>query len=292
MRAAGTARWSTMSPRPLAALLAALAALALVAGPRAPGIGTGRPVRLETIRQAASLVQPDPSPEPTRAVPPAAVAPDPVAEAVAVATRAAAGVVSAPRGRLVALTFDDGPDSRWTPQVLALLARYHAHATFCVIGRQVRTRAALIRAIVAQGHTLCNHSWSHDEQLATRPASVIDRELAQTDAALRSAVPGVPVPWFRAPGGTWTPALTRLLARSAHAPLDWSVDPRDWDKPGAAAIVHSVLAGLRPGAVVDLHDGGGDRSQTVAALRVLLPALAARHYTCVPVTAAMAARTF
>lgn len=291
------------SARRRAAAGAALVVVALAGGAlSAPATGTGRvPGHLVAIRQAAPVAAQllDPTPAPTPGVPAAAVTVehsvdaartgDAAAAAAAAARRRA--LAAAPVGRVVALTFDDGPDSRWTPQVLALLARYHAHATFCVIGRQVRTREWLIRAVVAQGHTLCNHSWSHDERLGTRSPAVIDSELARTDAAIERSWRTAPVRWFRAPGGAWTPPLTAAVARAGQAPLDWTVDPRDWDHRSAAEIVHAVLAGLRPGAVVDLHDGGGDRSQTVAALTVLLPALAARGYTCVAVTPALAART-
>jgi peptidoglycan/xylan/chitin deacetylase (PgdA/CDA1 family) len=178
------------------------------------------------------------------------------------------------RGHLVApqplaLTFDDGPDPYWTPRVLRLLAIAHVHATFCVVGREVAKHPELVRAIVNGGHTLCNHTWHHDEQLASRTPAVLRAELARTQAAVRRAA-GVTPRLFRAPGGAWSPAVEREARRQGMTPLKWSVDPRDWTRPGARDIAVRVLGGLRPGAIVLLHDGGGERAQTLKALKFLL----------------------
>ncbi|HUR15285.1 MAG TPA: polysaccharide deacetylase family protein [Mycobacteriales bacterium] len=186
------------------------------------------------------------------------------------------------RARAYALTFDDGPDPTWTPRVLRLLAAAHARATFCVVGRQVARHPELVRAIVRGGHALCNHSWSHDERLPSRSPAVVTRELARTQAAVRRAA-GVTPRLFRAPGGVWSPALEREARRQGMSTLGWNVDPRDWTTPGARAIAREVLRGVRPGAVVLLHDGGGHRGQTLVAVRFLLARLRALHYQPSPV---------
>jgi peptidoglycan/xylan/chitin deacetylase (PgdA/CDA1 family) len=178
----------------------------------------------------------------------------------------------------VALTFDDGPDPTWTPRVLRLLALAHTRATFCVVGREVAKHPELVRAIVKGGHALCNHTWSHDELLAHRSPAVMRAELARTQAAVRAAT-GVTPTLFRAPGGAWSPAVEREARRQGMTPLKWQVDPRDWARPGAKYVVGVVLATVRPGAVVLLHDGGGDRSQTLAALSFLLPRLRQMGYS-------------
>jgi peptidoglycan/xylan/chitin deacetylase (PgdA/CDA1 family) len=183
-------------------------------------------------------------------------------------------VVPPRRGRLVApralaLTFDDGPDPRWTPQVLKWLAGYHVHATFCLVGRHVAAHPELVRAIVRGGHALCNHTWSHDEKLGTKPAYVIRAEIARTQQAIFAAA-GVRPRLFRAPGGMWTGALVAEARRQGLTPLRWDVDPRDWAKPGALQIYRRVMANARAGDVILLHDGYGDRSQSVWALRALL----------------------
>ena len=179
----------------------------------------------------------------------------------------------------VALTFDDGPNPVWTPRVLALLARAHAHATFCLIGRQAARYPALVRAIVAAGHTLCNHTWDHDEALPSRTRAQILSEMTRAQDAITAAAGGKVPRLFRAPAGAWSPAV-EAAARSLHlTPLKWTVDPRDWSRPGARAILGVTLARLRPGGVLLLHDGGGSRDQTVAALARLLVLLPKLHYT-------------
>jgi peptidoglycan/xylan/chitin deacetylase (PgdA/CDA1 family) len=177
----------------------------------------------------------------------------------------------------VALTIDDGPDPTYTPQVLALLADAHVHATFCLIGKNAARYPQLVRDIVAGGHTLCDHTWDHDEQLRSRPAGEIALDISRGADAIRQAA-GVTPLLFRAPGGNWSPAL-EAQARAQHmTPLKWTVDPRDWSRPGERAILATVYAELRPGGVILCHDGGGDRSQTVAALKVLMTRLPAMGY--------------
>jgi peptidoglycan/xylan/chitin deacetylase (PgdA/CDA1 family) len=178
----------------------------------------------------------------------------------------------------VALTFDDGPNPKWTPLILQALAAAHVHATFCLIGRQAKQYPALVRAIVAGGHTLCNHTWDHDERLAHRTEEQILKEMSQSQAAITQASGGVVPHLFRAPGGSWSPQV-ELLARRLHmTPLKWTVDPKDWARPGASRIVGVVMARLRPGGIVLLHDGGGRRDQTLAALRYFLVRLPAYKY--------------
>ncbi|MER5704684.1 polysaccharide deacetylase family protein [Micromonospora sp. NPDC002296] len=176
----------------------------------------------------------------------------------------------------VALTFDDGPDPRYTPQVLALLRDYDVKATFCVVGENARNHPDLIQAIVADGHTLCNHSWQHDVLLGKRSPDVIRADLLRTNAAIRDAVPGAPIGYFRQPGGAWTYPVVSAAEEIGMIPLHWTVDPSDWRAPGAARIAAVVSAEVQPGAVVLLHDAGGDRQGTVDSLHGLLPDLTGR----------------
>lgn len=181
--------------------------------------------------------------------------------------------------RVVALTFDDGPHPEQTRQVLDLLAEYHAVATFCMVGKEVRAHPDVVRDVVRAGMRLCNHTVHHDEGLARRPAADIEQELLEAGDDLREAAgEDVPIEYFRAPGGTWSTPMRHLAARHGMHPLGWSVDPRDWSRPGAAAIVASVERAVRPGSVVLLHDGGGRREQTVAALRQVLAWLTGEGY--------------
>ena len=175
----------------------------------------------------------------------------------------------------VALTFDDGPFP-YTSQVLDLLARYHIKATFCVIGRQVAANAELIKRIVAEGHTLCDHTWSHDLNLRNRSADQIRAEMQKTIDAIHAVVPGVPVKYFREPGGMWSAQTVSIAASLGMASIHWAVDPSDWTRPPIQVIINRVLSHTGPGSIVLMHDGGGDRSNTVVALRTILPNLVSR----------------
>ncbi|MEQ4302555.1 polysaccharide deacetylase family protein [Plantactinospora sp. B6F1] len=176
--------------------------------------------------------------------------------------------------RYVALTFDDGPDPRYTPQTLAALREYHVKATFCLVGENAREHPELVRAIVAEGHTLCNHSWRHDTRLGSQPSASIRFDLERTNEAIRAAVPDARIGYFRQPGGAWTSRVVSVAQQLGMTSLHWAVDPQDWTRPGVGAIVSRVNAGIGPGAIVLLHDAGGNRQGTVVALRWLLPDLA------------------
>jgi peptidoglycan-N-acetylglucosamine deacetylase len=181
-------------------------------------------------------------------------------------------------GRSVALTFDDGPGPA-TGQVLDLLSRYGARATFCVTGRNATAYPALVQRIRAEGHRLCDHSVSHPQPFAALSHHQQEYEIAAAEEMIvKAGGAGTRVAWFRAPGGGFTSDNQRIAAANGLRPLGWSVDPRDWSRPGVTAIVGTVQRELRPGGVVLLHDAGGDRSQTVTALRQLLPWLTAQGY--------------
>ncbi|WP_117213434.1 polysaccharide deacetylase family protein [Allorhizocola rhizosphaerae] len=177
----------------------------------------------------------------------------------------------------VALTFDDGPDPRWTPEVLDLLRQHRVKATFCVVGMMVQEFPHLVREIASEGHTLCNHSWGHDTRLGTRAYSAILDDMKRTNDAIRAAAPGTRVSYFRHPGGAWTDTAVGAARSLGMSSLHWTVDPRDWGRPGARAIAAEVNQSTIPGAIVLLHDGGGDRRGTTEALRSILPNLAARY---------------
>ncbi|MFI6843277.1 polysaccharide deacetylase family protein [Kitasatospora sp. NBC_00085] len=181
-------------------------------------------------------------------------------------------------GRTVALTFDDGPGPATGP-VLDLLARYGVRATFCLVGQQASANPALVKRIVAGGHRLCDHTVDHPQPFAALSHDRAVYEISEgKDMIVQAGGPGTKVSWFRAPGGGFTADNQRIAADLGLRPLGWSVDPRDWSRPGVASIVSTVKSQLRPGGVVLMHDGGGDRSQTVAALKQLLPWLVVQGY--------------
>ncbi|WP_372444043.1 polysaccharide deacetylase family protein [Micromonospora antibiotica] len=176
----------------------------------------------------------------------------------------------------VALTFDDGPDPTYTPQVLDVLRAYGVKATFCVVGENAQDHPELLQAIVADGHTLCNHSWHHDVLLGKRSPALIRADLIRTNEAIHAAVPDARISYFRQPGGAWTYPVVSVAEGLGMTPLHWTVDPNDWQVPGAAKITTVVTRDTGPGAVVLMHDAGGDRQGTVDALRRILPDLLAR----------------
>ncbi len=177
-------------------------------------------------------------------------------------------------GATMSFTFDDGPWPGSTSAVLGLLAQHHVHAVFCLIGNQAKVNPTLVHREVAGGHELCNHSRDHDLTMDKKGAKFVEAEVADGLADIRRAAPrGTKVRFYRQPGGLWDPAVVEAMHKHDLDPLRWSDDPRDWSRPGSAAIVHRVVTHLHPGAVILMHDGGGDRSQSVEALRFLLGAV-------------------
>ncbi|GAB3834698.1 polysaccharide deacetylase family protein [Kribbella italica] len=176
----------------------------------------------------------------------------------------------------VVLTFDDGPDPRYTPQILAILDRYGVKATFFVIGTEARRHPELIRALTQRGHSVQNHTWSHAD-LTKLSWSAFQRQVRDTDAQVRAAggkQPGC----LRPPYGTRGALLDRRAAGLGKRLVFWDVDSRDWTRPGVAAIQNRVATNARDGSVILFHDGGGNRAQTIAALPGVLKLLQASGF--------------
>ncbi|GAB2583261.1 hypothetical protein Aab01nite_84550 [Paractinoplanes abujensis] len=191
-------------------------------------------------------------------------------------------VVPAGRGaKVVALTFDDGPHPAYTPQVLKLLRKHHITATFFVIGQEAAAHPDLVRAIAADGHTIGTHTWSHVDlkrQTAGRVKTEVGRAV-DTVAATTGRAPAL----FRAPYGSWSKTAFQVCAALGQTSIAWDVDPRDWDNPGASRIRSKILNQVGNRSIVLTHDGGGDRSETVRALRGVLPVLLDSGYRFVGV---------
>jgi peptidoglycan/xylan/chitin deacetylase (PgdA/CDA1 family) len=178
--------------------------------------------------------------------------------------------------KAIALTIDDGPNRVYTPQVLDVLAEYHVTATFSMIGMHVAAYPYLARAVADAGHRIANHTWDHADLTRMRARRLHD-ELTRASDAIHAAT-GVHAGLFRAPYGAWSPAVIRLCEQMRMVPVDWSVDPRDWARPGVRRIVSDIMNKTQPGSIILEHDGGGNRSQTVAALRIVLPRLLNEGY--------------
>jgi peptidoglycan/xylan/chitin deacetylase (PgdA/CDA1 family) len=178
------------------------------------------------------------------------------------------------RRHIVALTFDDGPWSD-TPAVVATLERFHVRATFFLIGRQVPGHGGLLRRELADGDTLGNHSFTHPD-LARIGGTA--GQLRRTDAAIERASGGYRPCVFRPPYGSVNAAVRHAAQQFGLSTILWDVDPRDWSRPGTAAIVRRVLSAVHNGAIVIMHDGGGPRGQTLGALPTIIRGLRRRHF--------------
>uniref|UniRef100_A0AAU2V0J0 Polysaccharide deacetylase family protein n=1 Tax=Streptomyces sp. NBC_00003 TaxID=2903608 RepID=A0AAU2V0J0_9ACTN len=182
-------------------------------------------------------------------------------------------------GKSVSITIDDGPSPVWTPKMLAVLKQYNVKATFCMIGPQAKATPDLVKQIVAAGHRLCDHTVSHDEAMNKKPVAYQSSEVLDAQKMIEDAADGAKVQYFRAPGGAFTPDNRHIAAGHGMRPLGWNVDTKDWKQPGTAAIVKTVKQEIKNGPIVLFHDGGGERAQTVAALKEVLPWLAQQGYT-------------
>ncbi len=178
--------------------------------------------------------------------------------------------------RVLALTFDDGPSVPETAGILDVLREEGVPATFFCVGRQVRRHPELVQRMAVEGHLVGTHTENHVNLLTCGP----ERSRREIEGGIRTltGVLGTPPEWFRPPYGMrypWTLAQARSLGLATAL---WSNCPRDWQSPGAEVLACRVVERLCPGDVVLLHDGGGDRSQTVQALRLLIPRVRERGY--------------
>ena len=245
-----------------------LAALLLVAG-------CAQPARA---RSVSRFVRPGASPSTPAASP---TTPPPVRTG-----DGPAGSVRTTGTDAVALTFDDGPDPVNTPALLDLLKEQGVKATFCVVGFRARDHPELIRRIVDEGHTICNHSWQHLEKLSDRDDGYLLWDLRSTNEAILNAAPNAKIEYFRAPYGNFTPRLNDYAALFHLTPIYWAVDDECYRTAefgtGPAMAAHMtglVQAQTRPGSIILSHDNG--KPQTVATYRTLLPWLK-QHYRLIP----------
>jgi len=192
--------------------------------------------------------------------------------------------------RIVALTFDDGPDPRWTPQVLDLLHRYDATATFFDTGINAVAHPDLIAAEVASGNEIGDHTWSH-AHLPTLSTAAMEAEIVKGAEAIHAA--GGPLPGlFRPPYGASDDAIRVVAEAEGYRTVWWDVAVEHYVNHTAqtAEGVEAVLGRIRPGSIVLAHDGGvPDRTRTLRALPLLLDGLKARGYRVVSVGTLLAA---
>jgi peptidoglycan-N-acetylglucosamine deacetylase len=182
--------------------------------------------------------------------------------------------------REIALTFDDGPGP-YTPQVLHVLEREHVPGTFFEVGVAEQYFHVSTSAIVARGYPIGDHTENH-YAMSTLSRQQQQQQLLEESAAIGRY--GAPFPrLFRPPYGLWNSTTLSLLKKYRMLMVLWTVDTNDYELPGVNAIVHSALSGAQPGAIILMHDAGGNRSETVAALPKIIAGLRKRGYTLVTV---------
>ena len=190
------------------------------------------------------------------------------------------------RRREVALTFDDGPGP-YTLAILRVLTRLHARATFFVIGRWARAYPELVAAEVRAGCEVGDHTETHPP-LALLSAAAQAAEISQAGQAIHDA--GAPYPvLFRPPYGSFDQTTLGILRQQRMLMVLWSADTKDYTRPGVRKIVYTAVSGARPGAIILMHDGGGDRTETTAALPRIITRLRQRGFRLVTVAQLIAA---
>jgi len=186
----------------------------------------------------------------------------------------------------LALTFDDGPNPKWTPRLLDVLGEHGVKATFFILGGRVETEPELVRRIAVEGHLIGNHSWSH-KNLARTAATKVREELTRTSKALEQ-ITGERVKYFRPPFGARRPAVFRIARELGLRVVTWNAMTSDWSEPSADRIARELTAkidrlGKRGRAAnIVLHDGGHleqgiDRGPSVAAAGMLVARYGATH---------------
>jgi peptidoglycan/xylan/chitin deacetylase (PgdA/CDA1 family) len=191
---------------------------------------------------------------------------------------------ASPRTKSVALTFDGGP-SGYTRQIDRILQRKHVRASFFWVGSRVSGWEKVVRRVSRQGHEIANHSWFHDD-LTKLPPDEVRRQLSRTNRLL-SRLTGERPRLFRPPYGAVNGRLRALAADLEMRTVLWNVDSLDWTGPGCEAIAARVRRQVRHRSIVLLHDGGGDRRQTVCALPRIIRDLRSRGYRFVTVSKAL-----
>lgn len=188
------------------------------------------------------------------------------------------------RSPCVAFTFDDGPNTTWTPQVLETLEAHGARGTFFVLGQAVGPLSDVFRRILAGGHEVGTHSWRHD--YFTKLSAAAARADLERCVEVMKREGAVAVRWFRPPGGFHSERVDAVAAELGLRIAMWDIDPFDWKRPGADVIVSRVMKDVRDCAVVLLHDGPREREQTIEALDRLLAQLRAHGYQFVTMSEA------
>ncbi len=186
--------------------------------------------------------------------------------------------------KMIAITFDDGPHPVYTPQILDILAKYNAKATFFVIGKKVDEHPDVIKRIVKEGHEVANHTYNHTRGNKMNSKKLVT-ELDKTAESIKS-ITNIKPTLFRPVGGFYNDLIINTAVKNNYLVVMWSwhQDPKDWNGTNANKISKHVISSAKPGDIVLLHDSGGDRTKTVNALDPILDFLTKNNFECVTVS--------
>jgi peptidoglycan-N-acetylglucosamine deacetylase len=186
--------------------------------------------------------------------------------------------------KLVALTFDDGPNPIYTPQILNALGKYNAKATFFVIGAEAERYPEIIKRQAKEGHELANHTYRHNFR-DNFNENILKKELDKNAKVIENLTGTVPT-LFRPHSGFYNEKIVNTAINNGYRVILWSwhQDTKDWRRPGVGKITRNVISDSKSGDIVIFHDAGGDRSQTVKAVENILEILYKNGYKCVTVS--------
>jgi peptidoglycan-N-acetylglucosamine deacetylase len=185
----------------------------------------------------------------------------------------------------IALTFDDGPDPRFTEEVLKVLNQYNVSGTFFLMGSRAIAYPEIVKRLNNEGHVIGNHTYFHPNLVKEADIPTLEREVTRTENTLNDII-GYRTSLFRPPYGFLYNELVEKLAEMQYLIIGWSVDSLDWEEDPPEVIASTVLDNIHPGAIILMHDGAdwdGDRTNTIAALRQIIPALQKQGYEFVTV---------
>ena len=185
-----------------------------------------------------------------------------------------------PEKKVIALTFDDGPWPNTTAKVLDILKKNRIKSTFFVVGQNVKNYPDLTKQIVADGHIIANHTWHHWYHQMNAQAAAY--EVANTGDIIYQTT-GVRTSLFRPPGGIMNNGVAAYAKNNKYAVIMWSADSMDYSRPAVPRLMNNIFREAKPGGIVLMHDGGGDRSHTVKALPEIISRFRKQGYEFVTV---------